>query len=174
VVELGDLVVELEQPGRERLAGDLRCGDQSRNASRSGRHAAQLRSSRFGVRLRSWSRTSSGAPVIVLRSVRSVARRHLTAVVRVTRSTRSASMAASVLGDRNALAAQRGLRGGDRVQRVVLAVGAPQRRVGPGQLEHRDPGQREVTSQARAEAAALLDADAQQLAVGAIHATIAR
>jgi len=58
----------------------------SRNVTRSGRQAAQVRSSRLGVRLRSWSRTSSGAAVVVLRSVCSVARRHLTAVVRVTRS----------------------------------------------------------------------------------------
>jgi hypothetical protein len=76
-------------------------------------------------------------------------------------------LAGAVLGDRHALAGQRGLRGGDRVQGVVLALGAAHRGVRAGDFEHRDAGDGEVARQAGAEAAGLLDANPDELTVAA-------
>ncbi len=58
-----------------------------------GRHPAQVRSRCMRVRLRTWSRSFSGAATMVLCSCCRMARRQQTAVLRVVRSARSASTA---------------------------------------------------------------------------------
>ena len=58
--------------------------------------AASIRMSCMRVRLRIWSRSSSGAESIVIRSSCSVLRRSRTACARATRSTRRASTAPSL------------------------------------------------------------------------------
>src|SRR4029450_9253200 len=101
LVEVGDLVVEVENAagggaGRGGAGGGGGGGGGGgRGAWQkplvSGRQVAQVRISCMRVRLRTWSRSSSGAATMWLPSSCSAARRLLTAGVRVSRSTRSAS-----------------------------------------------------------------------------------
>jgi hypothetical protein len=84
-----------------RRANDLRAMRVATTGSRkpvvSGRQLAQVRMSCMRVRLRTWSRSSSGADTIWVRSSCNAARRLLTAVVRVNLSTPSASTLPSLV-----------------------------------------------------------------------------
>ena len=137
----------------------------SRTPAASGLQAAQVRRRRMRVRFRTRSRTSSGAATIVLWSCCSAARRHLTAVCRVVRSTRKAStgpprsLATPTRHPVRAASAAETASSASSLPRALRAAGS-----GPVTSSTGTPDSAQTPGNAGAVAPGGLDAHAQQLA----------
>lgn len=95
LVQVCDLVVELDDPAGDALEREPGRDDRVCAGVGVWTPAGAVRISCIRVRLRVWSRTSSGAAMIIMRSSCSAERRLLTEVCRATRSTRRASISPS-------------------------------------------------------------------------------
>jgi hypothetical protein len=130
----------------------------------SGRHAARVRISCMRVRLRTWSRSSSGQAMIVMRSSCRALRRSRTAWAQGDPQYPKC-LDGTILGlrDRGAPPMQGRSGGVDGIKVVVFAVAPPLGPVGPVDFQDRELRLGQVPGQARPVGTGSLDPDAGNL-----------